>query len=272
VVYDPRCWNNRLRAPDGSRFRWSSIVEMLARPYPPGFPSVVLVSLVAVLLSLLPFYFVIADLTRDRTPYSPEVALDRALPLQPTWTLVYLSIYAFVYLPLLVVRQEALFRRAVLAYLMVVIVAYAGFLVYPTDCPRAAEVIGEGFFAWSLRLSYSLDPPYNCFPSLHVAHSFVSALTCYRVHRGVGFAAGLWASLIGLSALFTKQHYVADVIAGIFLACAAYVVFLRRYPREAVPEIDRRLAPVLALGVIGIFGLMLACVWVLYQAGVTPNP
>jgi membrane-associated phospholipid phosphatase len=75
----------------------------------------------------------------------------------------------------------------------------------------------------------------------------------------------LWASIIGVSTLFTKQHYIADVIAGIFIACVAYVVFLRGYSREAIPEIDRRLAPVLALGVIGIFGLMVACVWLVYQ-------
>src|SRR5207249_120214 len=99
----------------------------------------------------------------------------------------------------------------------------------------------------------------------HVAHAFVSALTCYRVHRGVGIAALLWASLIGVSTLFTKQHYVVDVIAGLLLAYVAYGVFLRSYPREAVPEPDRRAAPVLALGFIAIHGLMVACVWVVYQ-------
>lgn len=264
MLKDPRFRNDPSRTPDQSlRSRW--LVDILARPYPRGFPSVVLVSLILVLVALLPAYFLISELTSGRTLNVPEVALDRAVPLQPAWTLVYVSIYAFVYLPLLVVRQDELFRRAALAYLMVVLVAYLGFLVYPTVAPRPTKVIGEGFLFWCLRLSYSIDPPYNCFPSLHVAHSFVSAMTGYRVHRGVGFAAVLWASLIGVSTLFTKQHYIADVIAGMFIACVAYLVFLRGYPREAIPEIDRRLAPVLALGVIGIFGLMVACVWVAYQ-------
>src|SRR5262249_45830980 len=147
-------------------------------------------------------------------------------------------------------------RRSVLAYLMVWIVAYVCFLAYPTVASRPAKVIGEGFVAWGLRFLYSADPPYNCFPSLHVAHSFVSALTCWRVHRGVGIAAALGASLVGVSTLFTKQHYVLDVVAGMFLATAAYVVFLRSYPRAAIPELDRRLAPVLTLGLIGSLGLL----------------
>jgi membrane-associated phospholipid phosphatase len=168
-------------------------------------------------------------------------------------------------LPVFVVRQEEQIRRTVLAYLLVWMVAYVCFLVYPTMAPRPAKVIGEGLVVWGLRFLYSSDPPYNCFPSLHVAHSFVSALTCYRVHRGVGIAAALCASLVGVSTLFTKQHYILDVIAGMFLASVAYALFLQSYPREAIPELDRRLAPVFALGIIGSLGLLVACFWVAYQ-------
>ena len=85
------------------------------------------------------------------------------------------------------------------------------------------------------------------------------------MHRGVGIATALCASLIGVSTLYTKQHYVVDVIAGLFLASVAYVAFLRSYPREAVPELDRRLAPVLALGILGSLGLLVGCFWVVYQ-------
>lgn len=163
-------------------------------------------------VSLVPLYFGIGAQTLGRPLHTPEFALDRAVSLQPAWMLVYGSLWVFVLLPLLVVRQQPLLRRAMQAYLMVLTVAYIGFVAYPTVAPRPVEVLGDGFSAWSLRLQYTLDQEYNCFPSLHVAHSFVSALTCYRVHRGVGLAAVLWAWLIGVSTLYTKQHYVVDVI------------------------------------------------------------
>lgn len=222
--------------------------------------------LASTFVSLLPVYFVIGELTQGRFTYAPELAMDRALSVQPAWMLVYGSLYVFVVLlPLFVVRPPQLFRRAFQAYLMVMIVSYVGFLLYPTAAPRPAEVLGDGFSAWTLRLVYSLDPPYNCFPSLHVAYSFVSALTCYRVHRGVGAAAAVWAALIGVSTLYTKQHYVIDVIAGALAAYVAYVLFLRTYPREAVAESDRSRAPFRALTVIGIFAIMIAGFWVAYQ-------
>jgi membrane-associated phospholipid phosphatase len=222
--------------------------------------------LASTLVSLAPLYFVIGELTRGWPTYVPEVALDRAVSLQPGWMLVYGSLYIFVViLPVLVVGQAELFHRGMKAYLTVMLVSYTGFLLYPTLAPRPAEVLGDGFSAWSLRLAYSLDPPHGCFPSLHVAYAFVSALTCYRVHRGVGIGAGLWATLIAVSTLYTKQHYVVDVIAGTLAAYVAYVLFLRGHPREAVAERDRRAAPLRALAVIGAFAVMVAGFWVAYR-------
>jgi membrane-associated phospholipid phosphatase len=220
-----------------------------------------------VLVLLVPFYLVIAELLPGRVLHAPELAWDRVVPLQPTWALVYGSLYLFlILLPVFVVREEAQIRRTVRAYLMVWIAAYVCFWLYPTMAARPAEVLGEGFGVWGLRFLYSADPPYNCFPSLHVAHSFVSALACSRVHRGVGIGAALCATLVGISTLFTKQHYLLDVVAGILLACVAYAVFLRRNPRADVPKLDRRLAPVLAWGLLGVLGLAVAALWVGYQS------
>jgi membrane-associated phospholipid phosphatase len=251
-----------MRAPDPIPIGWSTVAQSLNRPYRVTLSMVVLVSLV-------PFYIFIAELMPGRTLHAPELALDRVIPLQPIWALVYGSLYLFlILLPVFVVRQEEQIRRTVLAYLTVWIAAYVCFLAYPTQAPRPAEVLGEGFAVWGLRFLYSADPPYNCFPSLHVAHSFVSALTCYRVHRGVGITAVFCASLVAVSTLYTKQHYILDVIAGIFLACVASLVFLRNDPRAEIPEIERRLAPVLAVGIAGILGLVAAYFWVAYQSGV----
>ena len=234
--------------------------QSLTRPYPVSLPMVLLVLLV-------PLYIFIAEVTATRSRLNaPELELDRAWPVQPAWALVYGSLYLFlIVLPVFVVHQPEHIRRTVLAYLTVWATAYVCFLLYPTVAPRPAAVMGEGFAVWGLRSLYSADPPFNCFPSIHVAHSFVSALTCYRIHRGVGIAATLSAALVGVSTLYTKQHYVLDVIAGIVLAFAAYMIFLRTYSREKISDLDRRLAPVLTLGILGIIGLAVVCSWLIYR-------
>lgn len=218
------------------------------------------------LVSLVPFYLVIAG--RSGPVHTPELAVDRLLPLVPAWALVYGVLYAFlIALPVFVIQQEDLIRRTVWAYLTVWITAYIGFLLYPTVAPRPSVVPGDGFAAWGLRFLYDADPPYNCFPSLHVAHSFVSAFAASRVHRLLGFIATACASLVALSTLFTKQHYVVDLVGGIALALAAYLVFLRGYSPDRTPARDRQVAPALALCVAGIVGLGTACFWVAYRVG-----
>lgn len=180
--------------------------------------------------------------------------------------IVYGSLYLFlIILPGFVVRQDEHISRTVFAYLTVWISAYFCFLIYPTFAPRPASVPGQGFFVWALKGLYTADPSYNCFPSIHVAHSFVSAFTCYRVNRKVGVVAAICASLVAISTLFTKQHYVLDVIAGGALAYAAYLIFLRELRAEGVPENDRELAQTFTLAVLGLIGVGLACVGVAYK-------
>jgi membrane-associated phospholipid phosphatase len=218
------------------------------------------------LFVLVPFYIWTPQFFPPTTRYVPELALDHALPLIPSWAIVYGALYLFlILLPVFVVRQDELIRRTVHAYLLIWITAYLFFfLFYPTAAPRPDKVSGEGFAVWGLRVLYSSDPPYNCFPSLHVAHSFVSALACSCVHRRLGIIATIAAALVAVSTLFTKQHYVLDVVAGTLLAFVACGIFLRRYSPARIPEFDRRVAPALALCVSAIAAVGLAAAWLVY--------
>src|SRR5260370_6851007 len=63
-------------------------------------------------------------------------ALDRLVPLQPAWALVYGSLYLFlILLPAFVIRHQEQIRRTVSAYLTVWIAAHVCFLLYPTVTP-----------------------------------------------------------------------------------------------------------------------------------------
>lgn len=250
-----------MSAPATNRSAWHLAGEMLRRPFP--LRARLVVPAVA-LMVLVPCYLVIPAMTSGRTLHLPELALDRVVPVQPAWAVIYLSYFIFPLLTVIVVRQEELIRRTFLAWLAVWITGYACFLVYPTILPRPSGELGPGFFAWFLQGVWDADAPRNCCPSLHVASPFVAALAIWRVHRGTGLAVGTWAGLIALSTLFTKQHYVADVVSGILLAGGAGAVFLHNCPREPLAENDRRAIPVLVLGVIGAYALVVAGLWVAY--------
>lgn len=233
--------------------------QSLARPYKVTLPMVVLVGLV-------PIYLFIGRPAPGRVLHIPAIALDQAIPLVPTWSLAYGTLYAFlIALPVFVVREDEHLRRTVRAYLAVWITAYACFVAYPTVAPRPVSVDGDGFGAWGLSLLYNMDPPYNCFPSLHVAHSFVSALTCLRIHRGVGIGALFAAALVALSTLFSKQHYVLDVVAGASIAVVSFAIFVGARAQPPVPDLERQAAPILAVGLLACACLGLAGYWIAYR-------
>jgi membrane-associated phospholipid phosphatase len=235
------------------------LVDALARPYRVTAGMVVLITLV-------PLYLFLPALSRSDEFHSPSLALDGVLPLLPMWAIVYGALYLYlIVLPILVVRSERRIRQTVNAYLSVWITAYLFFIAWPTVAPRPALVTGQGF-AWdALRFLYGADPPYNCFPSLHVAHSFVSALACLKVDRRVGRFALACASLVALSTLFTKQHYVVDVIAGVAMAYAAAAIFLRGAGAPSAHE--QHAAPVVAAALMlpiaaFVFGVWIVSAWV----------
>jgi membrane-associated phospholipid phosphatase len=219
-----------------------------------------------VLMAVVPLYLFIPQWWPPATRHLPELALDRAVPLVPAWALAYGALYlALIVLPALLVREEELQRRTVRAYLFIWLTAYLFFFViYPTEAPRPERVVGDGFAVWGLATLYGADPPRNCFPSLHVAHSFVSALACRRVHPKIGRLALVSAALVAASTLFTKQHYVVDVIGGVALALAAATLFLRGYPPERTPDEDRLAAPALTLAVGAVCLTGLLGFWLLY--------
>lgn len=247
-----------MHEPQG-RVRWREVWRAITRPYPVTAPMVLLVALV-------PLYLVLAAHARAGVAYAPQVALDRLLPVVPAWALIYGALYAFlIVVPVFVVQRPEMIRRTVWAYITVWSVSYVVFWAYPTIAARPETVTGQGFAVWGLRFLYDADPPYNCFPSIHVAHSFVSALACHRVHRPLGRIALAGASLVAVATLLTKQHYVADAIGGMCLAGVANALCLRGYSSANIPDHERRLAPALALCVSGIIAAGIACFWVAYQ-------
>jgi membrane-associated phospholipid phosphatase len=222
-------------------------------------------------MALLPMYFVIGQATAGWHHYRPASALDVAMRLSPGWIFVYASLYfcAFV-LPLLVVRGRTLIRRTLAAYLFVMLVSYAGFLIYPTIAPRSETIPVRTFADWLLQLFYDLDQPYGCFPSLHVAYSFVGAFACRRMDSTIGLAACVWAGLIAVSTIYTKQHYAVDAIAGVAIGAAAGAIFLWNGAGDDDAADDRLMAPGRALFAVVAYLAAVGVMWIAYQMGLGP--
>jgi len=183
-----------------------------------------------ILAGLVVLFFVIPFLLIDylalgKEAYSLSLFIDERIPFVSWFAVIYVSAYLLVLMPYFFVKAKVEFRRIALIYLMILGFSYLIFLVFPVQMLRPS-LIGGGFFEMILGWIYTIDPGYNCFPSLHVSASFLAGMVCFKYNRKYKWFLA-WAGLIMASTLFVKQHYFLDVVSGLMVGLAGYWWFAR---------------------------------------------
>lgn len=159
---------------------------------------------------------------------------DAAIPFWP-WTMtLYASLYLLLPLAAVVVEGRE-FLLSLLSLLVAAIVCCVIFMLAPADYPRPdlAQVSSPFWRGW-MEAAYAGDGASNTFPSIHVAAATLLAVGL----RGHRFRAlwWTWCVAIALSTLTVKQHFIADVVAGVAVALAVRAAVVRAWP---TPEADR---------------------------------
>ena len=178
-------------------------------------------------------YFSLGLSTNPTRAHELTTQLDEQIPFiaSPVW--VYLWAFPCSLLPMFVVRCPRLFRRSAIAYAMVIVVALVFFASYPVTSIRlrvAATTLDLAHPSdWAVSVVYSLDPPYNLFPSLHLAITALAAFSVRRAAKLCGTAILLSAAFVGVAACMIKQHCLLDVFGGFALAALADTLILRPY-------------------------------------------
>jgi membrane-associated phospholipid phosphatase len=174
-------------------------------------------------------YFVINRLSgrnRPRTDWSTR--LDEGIPFLPRSALVYLSTYPFGLSPFVLISQTWLFAAAAYSYLVITAVSAIINVIFPSQVRRVEDLNPAGISSTLLGRYQRLCRPYDNFPSTHVAYSVVVVGTTFLAWGpGPGSVSLVWAVLIAISTLTTKQHYLADVASGSVLGLAVFLLVMR---------------------------------------------
>jgi membrane-associated phospholipid phosphatase len=153
-----------------------------------------------------------------------EIWLDHYIPLWPIWAAPYSLALVWWGVAILwahLKMEDTHYTAFVIAWVITCLIGYGIFVFYPNYMVRP-EVAGVGLTAWSIRFIYTVDRTYNAFPSMHVWLTVLITLFWGRWKPGWRWL--LWTStlIIGLSTLFTGQHWIMDVIGGALLAAGGY--------------------------------------------------
>lgn len=164
-------------------------------------------------------------LCRDWTHYDLTTAFDKSIPLVPEWIYIYFGCYLFWvvnYIMAARIHQEnkTAFYRFVATDMMSRLVCAVFYLGFPTTNIRP-EFIPEGLSGHLLSFLYKIDQPTNLFPSIHCLVSwlcFIGIRSSKQVSLSYKIFSCIFALLVVASTQFTKQHYIADAVAGLLFA------------------------------------------------------
>lgn len=160
--------------------------------------------------------------------YDLTTKWDDAIPFQPWWCVIYLGCFLFWAVNyILITRQnkEDWYRFATGDYLSRILCGIF-FILLPTTNVRP-EVVGEGIPQALIRFVYFMDAPTNLFPSIHCLVSwlcFVGIRGRKDIPKWYQIFSCIFAILVFFSTLFTKQHFIVDVIVGVIFAEICYYI------------------------------------------------
>ena len=153
----------------------------------------------------------------------PKLPID-IFQVWPAWVLPYVLCY-----PLWLVSsiwtilkmEDRLFRALVAACFLIFAVANSIFIFFPTYV-KQATLQGNNIFISLLRLIHESWGRYSALPSGYVYITTLLVLFFSRWYPRPKFLWILILIVISLSTLFTRQHYILDVLGGYVLAIAGY--------------------------------------------------
>jgi membrane-associated phospholipid phosphatase len=176
---------------------------------------------------------IVTSLFYDALNHGPYVLflrspLDDMIPVVGPFVVPYVSLRPFVYgsALLFLLFRARIYRSAAVSMTITFLVSYAFYALLQSYIERPVLTGGDAF-SRMIGDVYAGDQPYNDFPSLHASLSTIFAIHWWRADRRIGLPVAVWVALIVLSTVFVKQHYVADMVAGVLLALAASWIALR---------------------------------------------
>ena len=150
---------------------------------------------------------------------------DRRIPFIPQFALFYFSTYPFVVLPFIILSDARLFYWMLASFATISVGSSLIHATVPSKIERVEELNIDGMNGWMLGLFQKTCKPYGNFPSMHVGLSVPVVGATYLVAGPVaGGVTLVWGILIAVSTLYTKQHYIIDVLAGALGGIIVYAV------------------------------------------------
>jgi len=205
-----------------------------------GFLGVVAAVLIGI---MAPLYLATNHLMawRATTVWDPSTSWDTSIPFM-AWSMVFYQSLFFLFYPLpfyvmpntesarrdMLIASQGMLSLSIISNLIFVLLPCE---VFVREQAFAGVVDAHPVFVRAFEFQWSIDTPFNAWPSLHVSTAGMFTLFALRWWRGQPvkqWALGVMWVLMCLSILTTKQHFVWDLLTGLALLAAVWHWQVRR--------------------------------------------
>ena len=147
--------------------------------------------------------------------YDVSLWFEKDIPFVPSMIIGYSFVFLLVAILFLVIDNMPDFWDICRRFLTMTLICFTIFLMFPVRMKFRPEVgVGEDWINELVSFYFWMDKPYNLFPSMHLAASFFVAFYCMRKGQIIGWITMTMATVVGVSVVLLKQHYIMDVVAG----------------------------------------------------------
>jgi membrane-associated phospholipid phosphatase len=153
--------------------------------------------------------------------------IDKSIPFMPEHVWIYHTLLPAIVITMTVlVNKQKMFFNVFWASIVCAVTLNLFYVMFPVFYPRP-ELIPATLSELVLELTHRIDGAHNTFPSGHVTFAWLMFLGVAHVKEtvstfGIRLLYFLWSIGVMLSTLTLKQHFIADVVAGVALATISF--------------------------------------------------
>ena len=172
------------------------------------------------LIPLIDSIYLLLNHGREQV-YILVTVFDQSIPFTQYFVIPYIAWYALIFVALtwFMYRDLRLYILTIISIILGLFISFIFFSVFQTTVPRP-EILGHDIFSRLTKFIYTIDKPFNAFPSIHVLTSYIVFLGCLETKGNspkISLIIRGAVILVILSTLFLKQHTLLDVLGGLVL-------------------------------------------------------
>lgn len=172
------------------------------------------------LIPLVDSIYLLLNHSTERV-YLLVTMVDQRIPFLPYFVIPYIIWYVLLLVALIwfMYHDFQLYRSSIISIIFGLVISFIIFSFFQTTVPRP-DILSHDIFSRLTQLIYTIDQPFNAFPSIHVLTGYIVFLGCLQTSTHspkISLTIQGSVILVILSTLFLKQHTLLDVLGGLLL-------------------------------------------------------